>query len=69
MERRKPTRERTGLHRDPADEAFLAPLIATARAALPDAAYARPKPKAANFGYENALDRGARALRGHWLTI
>jgi hypothetical protein len=31
---------RTGLHRDPADEAFLAPLIARARHALGDAAFA-----------------------------
>jgi len=31
---------RTGLHRDPADEAFLAPLIARARDALGDAAFA-----------------------------
>jgi len=31
---------RTGLRRDPADEAFLAPLLAAARRALGDAAYA-----------------------------
>jgi predicted ATPase/class 3 adenylate cyclase len=32
--------EQTGLHRDPADEAFLVPLIAKARSALGDAAFA-----------------------------
>ena len=55
--------EYTGLHRDPADEAFLAPLIAKVRAALPDAAYAAAEAAGRALGYERALSEARASLQ------
>jgi len=55
--------EYTGLHRDPADEAFLAPLIAKVRAALPEAAYAAAEAAGRTLGYERALSEARASLR------
>jgi len=44
----------TGLHRDPADEAFLAPRIDKARRALGDAAFASSEAAGRAFAYEEA---------------
>ena len=46
---------RTGLHRDPTDEAFLAPLIAKAREALGDAPFAAAEAAGRALSYEEAL--------------
>jgi non-specific serine/threonine protein kinase len=53
----------TGIHRDPADEAFLAPWMQTARAALRDPAFAAAEADGRALAYEEAL-REAQA----WLT-
>jgi hypothetical protein len=45
----------TGLHRDPADEAFLAPLIATAREALGWTAFAAAEAGGRALTYDQAL--------------
>ena len=55
--------EQTGLHRDPADEAFLAPLVAKARDALGATAFAAAERAGRTLSYEQAMDE-ARA----WLT-
>ena len=55
--------EHTGLHRDPADEAFLAPLMATVRAALPKTAYEAAATAGRALGYENALAEARASLR------
>jgi tetratricopeptide (TPR) repeat protein len=55
--------ERTGLRRDPADEAFLAPLMARARAALPEATYAAAETAGRALGYEKALSEARAWLR------
>lgn len=47
--------ERTGLHRDPADEAFLAPLIAKARAALGSASFGAAEAAGRALSYEDAM--------------
>ena len=44
-----------GLHREPADEAFLAPLIAKARAALGVAAFAAEETVGRSLSYEEAM--------------
>ena len=46
--------ERTGLHRDPADQAFLAPLIARAQEALGAAAFAAAEATGRALAYEKA---------------
>jgi tetratricopeptide (TPR) repeat protein len=46
---------RTGLHRDPADEAFLAPLIARARDALGEAAFAKAECAGRAVGDDEAI--------------
>jgi len=46
--------ERTGLHRDPTDDAFLAPLISRARDAMGAAAFAAAEAAGRTQGYENA---------------
>ncbi|HKW80358.1 MAG TPA: tetratricopeptide repeat protein [Casimicrobiaceae bacterium] len=51
----------TGLRRDPADEAFLTPLIAEARAALGEAAFAAAEHAGRALTYEQAIE-AARAL-------
>ncbi|MBL0143515.1 MAG: tetratricopeptide repeat protein [Betaproteobacteria bacterium] len=45
----------TGLHRDPADEAFLAPLVAMARARLGAAAFDGAQAAGRDSGYEESL--------------
>jgi predicted ATPase/class 3 adenylate cyclase len=45
----------TGLHRDPADEAFLAPLIATARNALGPTVFAAAEATGRAFSYDQAV--------------
>jgi predicted ATPase/class 3 adenylate cyclase len=47
--------ERTGLHRDPADEAFLAPLIAKVRAALGSAPFGAAEAAGRALSYEDAM--------------
>ena len=47
--------ERTGIHRDPTDEAFLAPLIARARESLGTAAFAAAEGTGRVLGYEEAM--------------
>lgn len=47
--------ERTGLHRDPADQAFLAPLIARAQEALGAAAFAAAEATGRALAYEKAI--------------
>ena len=56
---------RTGLHRDPADEAFLAPLIAKARTVLGTEAFAVAEANGHALGYEEAIAQA----RGWLLTI
>ncbi len=56
--------ERTGLHRDPADEAFLSPLIATARTALGTAPFAEAASAGHALSYEEAIIE-ARAWLAH----
>ena len=45
----------TGLHRDPTDEAFLAPLIATTRTALGQAAFAVAEAAGRTLTYDEAM--------------
>ena len=47
--------EHTGLHRDPIDEAFLAPLIARARKVLGDTAFDAAEMASRGIGYEQAI--------------
>ena len=47
----------TGLRRDPADEAFLAPLIAKARGALGDAAFAGAENSGRALPYEDVMEQ------------
>jgi hypothetical protein len=55
--------EETGLHRDPADEAFLAPLIARAREALGSSAFVAAEASGRALGYEHAMAEARRWLR------
>ena len=55
--------EHTGLHRDPADEAFLAPLMARVRAVLPLTAYTSAETGGRALGYEKALSEARASLR------
>ncbi len=55
--------EQTGYHRDPADEAFLAPLVAQARALLGKETFNRAEAEGHALSYDNAIDE-ARA----WLN-
>ncbi len=54
--------QRTGLHRDPADEAFLAPLIANAREALDTDAFAAADADGRTLSYETAMGEARRWL-------
>jgi hypothetical protein len=45
----------TGLHRDPADEAFVTPLIAKAREALGEARFGATEASGRALGYEEAI--------------
>jgi hypothetical protein len=56
--------EETGLHRDPADEAFLAPLIDRARQALGSAAFTAAEAAGRALGYENATAEARAWLEG-----
>ena len=56
-------RRRPGLHRDPADEAFLAPLVARARAALGEAGFAGGRGRGARAGLRRGDGRGAQMAR------
>jgi hypothetical protein len=47
--------ERTGLHRDPADEAFLAPLVAKARVSLGSAAFGAAEVAGRGRTYDEAM--------------
>ena len=47
--------EETGIHRETADEAFLAPLIAKAREAMGEAAFAATSTSGAELTYEEAI--------------
>ena len=53
----------TGIHRDPADEAFLAPWVARSRETLGDAAFGKREDEGRALAYETGL----RAAR-EWLT-
>jgi len=55
---------RTGLHRDPADEAFLAPLIARARHALGEAAFAAAECAGRAVGDDDAISEVRAWLGG-----
>ena len=54
----------TGLHRDPTDEAFLAPLIAKARKALGDAPYDAAEEAGRALSYEEAMGKARAWLEG-----
>jgi hypothetical protein len=59
----------TGLRRDAADEAFLAPLLARARTRLSEAAFAEAEAGGRTLSYDRALDEvrawlGMRASGG-----
>jgi predicted ATPase/class 3 adenylate cyclase len=56
--------ERTGLHRDPADEAFLAPFIARAREALGSAMFADAETAGRVLNYEQATAEARAWLEG-----
>jgi tetratricopeptide (TPR) repeat protein len=47
--------EQTGLHRDPADETFLQPLVVTARAALGEVAFAVAETAGRRLSYQEAV--------------
>jgi hypothetical protein len=53
----------TGLRRDPADEAFLAPLIARVRHALGVPAFAAAESAGRALGHDEAMDELSRWLR------
>jgi tetratricopeptide (TPR) repeat protein len=55
----------TGLRRDPADESFLAPRVAKARAALSDGAFERAEGEGRALALDEALEF-ARAWLGEW---
>jgi len=54
----------TGIHRDPADEAFLAPLVAQARAALAPDAFTAAQESGRALAYENAMAEALAWLEG-----
>jgi hypothetical protein len=56
--------ERTGLRRDPTDEAFLIPLIALTRAALGEAEYAAAENHGRSLTHEEATATARIWLRG-----
>ena len=56
--------ERTGLHRDPADDAFLAPRVAKAREALGAATFAAVEAAGRALTYEGAIDDARSWLEG-----
>ena len=68
-QRRKPQARKTGLRRDPTDEAFLAPRIAQARAALGPQAFAAAEPAPAAYTYDNALSEVREWLQHFAETI
>ncbi len=54
----------TGIHRDPADEAFLAPLVAQARASLAPVAFAAAEEAGRALAYEEAIAEALTWLEG-----
>jgi hypothetical protein len=52
----------TGLHRDPTDEAFLAPLIAKARSALGTDAFNKAESRGRLLSYEDAMAEAQASL-------
>jgi non-specific serine/threonine protein kinase len=54
----------TGIHRDPADEAFLAPLVAQARASLAPEAFAAAEEAGQAIAYEEAIAEALAWLEG-----
>jgi hypothetical protein len=56
--------ELTGLHRDPADDAFLAPLIAKARVALGDATFTAAETAGRALSYPEAVEEARGWLEG-----
>ena len=54
----------TGLHRDPTDEAFLAPLIAKARSALGTDAFNDAESRGRLLSYEDAMGEAQASLEG-----
>ena len=56
--------DKTAIHRDPADEAFLAPLIAAARAAMREAASAAAEAAGRALTYEQAMSAASAWLEG-----
>jgi predicted ATPase/class 3 adenylate cyclase len=56
--------QRTGIHRDPADEAFLAPRVQLAHAALGDAAFAADEASGRALSYEDGIEDLRRWLEG-----
>jgi predicted ATPase/class 3 adenylate cyclase len=57
--------ERTGLHRDPADEAFLAPLITKTREALGAGQFASAEAEGRTLSYEEATSEARAWLENH----
>lgn len=55
--------EKTGLHRDPADDAFLSPLIDCVRAALGDVSYFDAERAGRSLSYEEAIGQARDWLR------
>ena len=60
---RRRRHEQTGLQRDPADEAFLAPLMAKVRQALGDVAFASHQLAGNALSYEKAVSEALSWLR------
>ena len=56
--------EQTGLLRDPADEAFLAPRIARVREALAESTFAAAEAAGRALAYEDAMLEARRWLEG-----
>src|SRR5258706_364719 len=57
---------RTGLHRDPADQAFLAPMVAKAQAGPGGAAFAASEDAARELAYDDAVAAVLRTTIGSW---
>jgi predicted ATPase/class 3 adenylate cyclase len=59
----------TGLHRDPGDEAFLAPLMEKARYTFGETAFAKAETSGSGCAYEQAIaEAGASLQESSWLT-
>jgi tetratricopeptide (TPR) repeat protein len=59
----------TGLHRDPGDDAFLAPLIEKARNTFGETAFAEAETSGSGYAYEQAIAEASASLQeSSWLT-